>query len=110
MKRVKETTTTSVCVNPVSSLHTFNTQKNLSVNFAQLLVYRVESNLLLFLVGYSLGENMFKVKLNGKCSIVSIVGFEQVFTCFNPFDTAGLFLYQLKISGFVMFSGGIERD
>lgn len=94
----------------MSSLHTFNTQKNLSVNFAQLLVYRVESNLLLFLVSYSLGENMFKVKLNGKCSIVSIVGFEQVFTCFNPFDTAGLFLYQLKISGFVMFSGGIERD
>ena len=28
----------------------------------------------------------------------------------NPFHASGLFLYPLKTRGFLMFSGGIERD
>ena len=28
----------------------------------------------------------------------------------NPFHAFGLFLYPLKTRGFLMFSGGIERD
>ena len=28
----------------------------------------------------------------------------------KPFHTIGLFLYLLKTTGFLMFSGGIEKD
>ena len=33
-----------------------------------------------------------------------------VVTSFSPFDATDLFRYLLKTSGFLMFSGGIERD
>lgn len=38
------------------------------------------------------------------------ISYLQLFISINPFSTTAIFIYPLKASGFVIFTGGIERD